>query len=120
MACFIGLVDGGSFVNQHLCMVRIVCVAGLDPNRVRVNDRVQLFDLFLDGARRRSFVSAEFLVIKDSILSPEPPIATYHTTGNVLTPTSGENENHRLNGAVPRQHNRKLFAALGVWQHLGF
>ena len=49
MACFMSLAEVGIFVNQHLSIVRIVCVAGVNFNRVR--GTVKLRDL------RQSFAS---------------------------------------------------------------
>ena len=88
---------------------------------MRVTDLVAIIRPLVDGARRRSFASAEFSVMKDSIPSPQAVHCdTVHATAGVLTQTPDESKNHRLNGAVPRQQNRKVFAALGVWQRPGF
>jgi hypothetical protein len=49
MACFMSLAEVGIFVNQHLSIVKIVCVAGVNFNRER--GTVKLRDL------RQSFAS---------------------------------------------------------------
>ena len=45
MACFMALVQVGIFDNQHLSMVKIVCVAGLNLNRASMI-ALQPFDHF--------------------------------------------------------------------------